>query len=140
MIIRSTAAALSILLLAFAAPAAKPARAAGSSSDLISAVKNVSSETDKYRSLMANFTADEFHFVDAQSVLSPSQKTAYETALSKNKSAIADLQYTLEHTTLTGSDGVITTLARLMKAQNLTIDQVVGVYVAANGAITLFYR
>lgn len=139
MVNRFAAAALSVLLL-LVALACAPAQAAGSSSDLMSAVKNVSSETDKYRSLMANFTAGEFHFVSAQSVLTPSERAAYEAALSKNKSAIADLQYTLDHTTLTGSDGVITTLARLMKAQNLTIDQVVGVYVGPNGAVTLFYR
>lgn len=140
MVNRYGAAALLILLLAFSGALWAPAQAAGSSSDLMAAVKNVASETDKFRSMMANFTADEFHFVNAQDVLTRAQKSAFDAAVNKNRSEIADLRDTLNHTTLTGSDGVITTLARLMKAQNLAIDRVIGVYVGSGGEITLFYR
>jgi len=72
--------------------------------------------------------------------MSASQAAAYKAALRKNASDISDLRDTLNHTTVTGTDGVLVTLPRLLKRQNIAIDQIIGVYVGAGGDITLFYQ
>jgi|GEM_PF-3334394 len=133
---RHAAAALSVLIFAFA-PAA---RAAGGASDLLAAVTNVSNESTKFRSMMANLNADQFHLVSVQSVMTPAQETAYKNALRKNASEIADLRDTLNHTTVTGTDGVLTTLRKVLLQHNVTIDQITGLYVSGDGQITLFYQ
>ena len=137
---RHGAAALSVLMFVLAGVFALPAHAAGGTSDLLAAVKNVSSESDKFRSMMSNINANQIHVVNAQSVMSTSEETAYRSALRKNASDISDLRDTLNHTTVTGSDGVLITLPRLLKRQNITIDQVIGVYIGGGGQITLFYQ
>ena len=137
---RHAAAALSVLMLLSAGVRALPAHAAGSTSDLLAAVKNVSSESDKFRSLMSGINASQIHLVNAQSVMSDSQKSAYQAAMHKNASDIADLRDTLNHTTVTGDDGVLITLKRLLLKQNITIDQIIGVHIGGDNQITLFYQ
>jgi len=134
------AVALSVLTLVLSGVLAAPVHAAGGNSDLLAAVKNVSSESDKFRSMMSNINATQIHLVSAQSAMSASQAAAYKTALRKNASDISDLRDTLNHTTVTGADGVLVTLPRLLKRQNIAIDQVVGIYVGGDGQITLFYQ
>ncbi len=137
---RHAAAALSILMFGLAATHALPARAAGSTSDLLAAVRNVSGESDKFRSMMANINANQIHLVTVQSAMSSNDESAYKSALRKNASDISDLRDTLNHTTVTGSDGVLITLRKLLMQKNVTIDQVTGVYVGSDGQITLFYQ
>lgn len=139
MTIRYGAAAFLTALLCFAGMFASPAGAAGSSSTLLAAVDNVSSQSDKFRSMMSNINASQIHVVNVQSVMSPSDEAAYKKALRKNASDIADLRDTLGHTTVTGSDGVLVTLTKLLAKQNITVDQVVAVYVSGD-QITLFYQ
>lgn len=137
---RHAAAALSVLMFAFAASVALPAHAAGSTTDLLAAVKNVSSESDKFRSMMSNLNANQIHVVSAQSAMSGGQQTAYQSALHKNATIIADLRDTLNHTTVTGDDGVLVTLKRVLLKQNVSIDRVIGIYVGTDNQITLFYQ
>lgn len=137
---RYAAAALSILMFVFAGAYALPAQAAGGSSDLLAAVNNVSSESNKFRSMMSDINASQIHVVNVQSVMSESQQGAYTKALRKNASEISDLRDTLNHTTVTGTDGVLVTLPRLLLRQEVTIDQIIGVFVGGDGQITLFYR
>ncbi len=137
---RHAVAALSILMFLLASATALPARAAGNTSDLLAAVKNVSSESDKFRSMMANLNESQIHVVDAQSIMSASAQSAYKFAISKNASSIADLRDTLNHTTVTGSDGVLVTLRKVLLRQNVAVDRVVGVYVGGDGQVTLFYQ
>jgi hypothetical protein len=137
---RHAAAALSVFTLVFAGVCALPAHAAGSTTDLLAAVKNVSSESDKFRSMMSDLNAGQIHVVNAQSVMSDTQKTAYQAALHKNASNIADLRDTLNHTTVTGDDGVLVTLKKVLMRQNVSIDRVIGIYVGGDNQITLFYQ
>lgn len=137
---RHAAAALSVLMFVLAGAFAPPAHAAGSTSDLLAAVKNVSSESDKFRSLMGDLNENQIHVVNAQSAMSDAQKAAYTAALHKNASDISDLRDTLSHTTVTGSDGVLITLRKLLLRQNITIDQITGVYVGGDRQVTLFYQ
>lgn len=137
---RHAAAALSILMFVLAGAYALPARAAGSTSDLLAAVRNVSSESDKFRSMMANINAGQIHLVNVQSVVSSSEEAAFKSAVRKNASDIADLRDTLNTTTVTGNDGVLITLRKLLLQKNVTIDQITGVYVGGDGQITLFYQ
>jgi hypothetical protein len=130
----------SLLLLALAL--ALPARifAAGASGELIAAVKNVSSQADKLRSMMSNLNASQFHVVNVRNVLSSSDEAAFKSSVKKNASDISDLRDTLTHTTVTGDDGVVVPLRKVLLGKNITIDQVVGVYVGGDGQITLFYQ
>lgn len=137
---RHAAAALSVLMFVFAGALAQPAHAAGSTSDLLAAVKNVSGESDKFRSMMSNINASQIHLVNARSVMSATDDTAYRSALRKNASDISDLRETLNHTTVTGNDGVLITLRKLLLRQNITIDEIIGVYVGSDEQITLFYQ
>lgn len=136
---RHAAAALSVLMFVLAGAFAQPAHAAGGTSDLLAAVNNVSGESDKFRSMMSNINASQIHVVNVQSVMSATDENAYKKALKKNASGISDLRDTLNHTTVTGSDGVLITLRRLLQRQNVTIEQINGVYVGSDGTITLFY-
>jgi hypothetical protein len=108
-----------------------PASAAGSA-DLTAAIKNMPAQSDKLRSLMSNLSVSQFHFVSAAGQVDAA-------TLHKNAAAIADLRDTLSHATLTDSDGVVTTLRKVLVSKNLTIDQIVAVYVGGN-QITLFYQ
>lgn len=137
---RHAAAALSVLLFTLAGTFVLPALAAGGTSDLLAAVKNVSSESDKFRSMMANINASQIHLVNASSVMSQGQKSAYDAAVRKNASSISDLRDTLNHTTVTGSDGVLITLRKLLMRQNIAIEQITGVYVGGDNQITLVYQ
>ncbi|HKU68371.1 MAG TPA: hypothetical protein VJP85_11400 [Candidatus Baltobacteraceae bacterium] len=137
---RHAAAALSVLMFVLAGAFAQPAHAAGGTSDLLAAVNNVSGESDKFRSMMSNINASQIHVVNAQSVVSAGDGAAYKKALKKNASTIADLRDTLSHTTVTGSDGVLITLRKLLLRKNIAIEQVIGVYVGDDGQITLFYQ
>jgi hypothetical protein len=139
MAIRLAAATLSVLV-ASAAAFGQPAYAAGSSADLLAAVRNVSGESDKFRSMMSNLNAAQFHLVDVSSVMTAADETAYKSAVRKNASDIADLRDTLNHTTITGSDGVLVTLRKVLLQKNISIDQITGVYVGSDGQITLFYQ
>lgn len=117
-----------------------PALAAGGSGELIAAVKNVSSQADKLRALMSNLSASQFHVVNVRNVLSSGDEAAFKTSLKKNATDITDLRDTLTHTTVTGDDGVVVPLRKVLLTKNVTIDQVVGVYVGGDGQITLFYQ
>lgn len=135
---RHAAAALSILVFVLAGSAL--AAQAADTSNLLAAVRNVSSESGKFRSMMANINASQIHLVNVQSIMSSSDEAAYRSALRKNASDISDLRDTLNTTTVTGSDGVLITLRKLLLQKNVTIDQINGVYVAGDGQITLFYQ
>lgn len=136
---RLGAAALSVLMFVLAGAFAHPAYAASGTSDVVAAVNNVSGESDKFRSMMSNINASQIHVVNVQSVMSATDENAYKKALKKNALGISDLRDTLNHTTVTGSDGVLITLRRLLQRQNVTIEQINGVYVGSDGTITLFY-
>lgn len=118
--------------------AAAPATAA-TSSELVNAVKTISAQTDKLRSMMADLSQNQFQIVSVASVLSSGDEAAFKEALKKNASDIADMRDTLTHTTLTGDDGVVTSVAKLLQAQNLKISQVVAIYISGS-QVTLFYQ
>jgi hypothetical protein len=130
----------SLLLLALALSLPARVFAAGSSGELIAAVKNVSSQADKLRSMMSNLNASQFHVVNVRNVLTSGDEAAFKTSMKKNASDISDLRDTLTHTTVTGDDGVVVPLRKVLLSKNITIDQVVGVYVGGDGQITLFYQ
>jgi hypothetical protein len=140
MIRRSVTAALSVLMFALVGMYALPAHASGGTSDMLAAVTNVSSEATKFRSMMGNLNASQIHVVNVQNAMSESQQNEYRKALHKNASDIADLRDTLNHTTVTGNDGVLITLRNLLKKQNITIDQINGVHIDSAGQITLFVQ
>jgi hypothetical protein len=119
---------------------APPAFAAGGSSGVVATVNDVVAQTAKFRSLMANLTQTQFHLVNAQSLLAPGDGNALRNALRKHAADIDSLRESLTHTTMTGNDGSITTLKKVLAAQNVTIDQVIGVSVDSSGAITLYYQ
>ncbi len=133
-------AAFSTLLLFLALAPGPPVLAAGGSVELIAAVKNVSTQADKLRSMMSNLNASQFHVVNVRSVLSSQDESAYKASVKKNATDISDLRDTLTHTTVTGDDGVVVPLRKVLLTKNVTIDQVVGVYVGGDGQITLFYQ
>lgn len=137
---RRIAASFSTLLLILALFPAAHAIGAGGSGELIAAVKNVSTQADKLRSMMSNLNANQFHVVNARSVLSASDEAAFKTSVKKNATDISDLRDTLTHTTVTGEDGVVVPLRRVLQSKNVSIDQVIGVYVGGDGQITLFYQ
>lgn len=106
---------------------------------LMAALKNGPSETDKFRGMMSALTAAEFHVVNVQSLLAGNDGAAYQSALKKSASEIADLRETLSHTTLTGDDGIVELLSTLLKKQSVVVAQVVAVHVDGN-QVTLFYQ
>ncbi len=108
-----------------------PVLAAGSA-DLAVAVKNMPAQSDKFRSMMSNLSVTQFHFVNVAGEVD-------SATLHKNASAIADLRDTLGHATLTDNEGVVVTLRKVLQSKNLSVDQVVGIYVGG-GQITLFYQ
>jgi hypothetical protein len=137
---RHVAAAFPVIILVLASAFVTPAYAAGDSSELMTAVKNVSAQADKFRSMMSNLNASQFHVVNVASVMNPGDQSSYQSSLKKNASEISDLRDTLTHTTVTGDDGVVVPLRKVLVTKNVTIDQVIGVFVANDGQITLFYR
>jgi len=108
-----------------------PASAA-SSADLAAAIKNMPAQSDKLRALMSNLSVSQFHFVNAAGQVDAA-------TLRKNAASIADLRDTLAHATLTDSDGVVTTMRKVLVSKNLTIDQIVAIYVGGS-QITVFYQ
>lgn len=134
------AALIAVLAFLVAGATAVQAAASGNSTQLLAAVKSVGTQADKFRSMMSDLDASQFHFVNVQSVLSSEQQSAYASAVKKNASDIADLRDTLNHTTVTGTDGIVTPLRKILLAQNLTVGQIVGVYVGSDRQITLFYQ
>lgn len=106
-----------------------PALAAGSG-DYAAAAKNMPAESDKFRSLMSNLSLAQFHFVSV---------SVDAATLRKNASAIADLRETLGHATLMDNQGIVIPLRKVLQSKNLSIDQIVGIYVGGN-QITLFYQ
>jgi len=107
-----------------------PTLAAGSA-DFTAAVKSLPAQSDKFRSMMSNLSVTQFHFVSVAGAADPA-------TMHKNASAIADLRDTLGHATLVDSQGVVMPLRKLLQSKNLTVDQIVGIYVSG-GQITLFY-
>lgn len=135
------AAAFSLGLLILALTPSTPLFAAGNDSvELITAVKNVSTQADKLRSMMSNLNAGQFHVIRVPSALSSGDEATYRTSIRKNAADITDLRDTLGHCTVTGLDGVVVPLRKVLLTKNVSIDQVMGVYVAGNGEITLFYQ
>jgi hypothetical protein len=108
-----------------------PARAAGTA-DYAAAVKNLPAQSDKFRSMMSNLSVSQFHFVSVAG-------EADAVTLRKNAAAIADLRETLGHATLVDNQGIVITLRKVLQAKNLSVDQIVGIYVGGN-QITLFYQ
>lgn len=131
--IRHLASVLS--LLAIMGMTAAPVRASDST-QLAMALKSMPAQADKFRSMMSNLNASQFHLVNAASI----ENSEYKSAIKKNASQLSDLRETLAHTTLTGDDGVVVSLRKVLQQKNITIDQVIGVYVGADGQITLFYQ
>jgi uncharacterized membrane protein YjgN (DUF898 family) len=122
--------ALAAMLLP-AAVFSLPVSAAGSA-DLAAAIKNMPAQSDKFRALMSSLSVTQFHFVSAAGQVDAA-------TLHKNAAAIADLRDTLSHATLVDSQGIVTTLRKVLVSKNLTIDQIVAIYVGGN-QITLFYH
>jgi hypothetical protein len=137
---RHVAAAFSVLLLTLAGVLPTLSYAAGDASELMTAVKNVASQADKFRALMANLNANQFRVVNVQSVIGAGDQASYKASLKKNAADISDLRDTLTHTTVTGTDGVVVPLRKVLLGKNVSIEQVVGVYVGGDGQITLFYQ
>ncbi len=105
---------------------------AAGSADLAVAVKNMPAQSDKFRSLMSNLNATQFRFVNVAGEVD-------SATLRKNASAIADLRDTLGHATLVDNEGIVVPLRKVLQSKNVTIDQIVGIYVGG-GEITLFYQ
>lgn len=128
-----------LLAVAFitAALFAVPATAADSG-QLIAAVKDMPAQADKFRSMMGNLSVSQFHFVSVSSVVG-GEESAYKASLRKNATALSSLRDTLSHATLTDDQGIVISLLKVMKAKELTIEQVTGIYVSGN-SITLFYQ
>lgn len=124
-----------VSLLAVLYAAAAPARASDST-NLVTALKAMPAQADKFRSMMSNLNASQFHVVNAGDMMS----AEFKTSLKKDSSDIADLRDTLTHTTVTGADGVVVPLRKILTAKNVSIDQVIGIYVGGDGQITLFYQ
>ncbi len=134
--IRHLAVVLSMLALfaSFIAPAK-----ASDSTQLLAALKAMPAQADKFRTMMSNLNASQFHLVNASSVMDAGDAT-YKTSLKKDAATLADLRETLSHTTVTGADGVIEPLRKVLQTKSVTIDQVIGVYVGGDNQITLFYQ
>jgi hypothetical protein len=122
--------------LAFPAAVARGA----DSGQLMVAMKSMPAQADKFRSMMADLNASQFKLVSVQSAIASGDEALLRSSLKKNASGIADLRDTLNHTTVTGSDGVVVPLKKVLMAKNVSIDQIVGVYVGGDGSITLFYQ
>ena len=136
--LKSLAVALALAgALALVPQAARGAQA--TYAQLITSLKNCSSEADKFRGMMAGLTAAEFHVVNVQTLLAGNDQSAYESALKKETSEIADLRETLSHTTLTSDDGIVELLSTMLKKDSITVAQVVALHVDGN-QITLFYQ
>lgn len=137
MVRRHVAVALTLLcILAFPAAVARGA----DSGQLMVAMKSMPAQADKFRSMMADLNASQFKLVSVQSAIASGDEALLRSSLKKNASGIADLRDTLNHTTVTGSDGVVVPLKKVLMAKNVSIDQIVGVYVGGDGSITLFYQ
>jgi hypothetical protein len=124
--------AIVLPLLALLCVAAPPARASDSS-QLVTALKAMPAQADKFRSMMSDLNASQFHLVNAAGMASAGE-------LKKNASQISDLRDTLSHTTVTGADGVVVPLRKVLSGKNVSIDQVIGIFVGSDGQITLYYQ
>jgi len=117
--------------LLLAASSALPAVAAGSA-EYAAAVKNIPAQSDKFRSMMSNLSAAQFHFVNVAGQVDAA-------TLKKNAAAISDLRDTLSHATLVDNQGIVVTLSKVLLSKNLTIAQIVGISIGGT-QITLFYQ
>ena len=122
-------AALAALLTAAAFPLS--ARAAGSA-DYTAAMKSLPAQSDKFRALMSNLSVAQFHFVSVAGQVDAA-------TLKKNAAELADLRDTLSHATLVDNQGIVITLRKVLQSKNLSLDQIVAIYVGGN-QITLFYQ
>ncbi len=127
--------AIALSTLAFLLFAVLSAHASDSGA-LLTALKAMPAQADKFRSMMSDLNAAQFHVVNAASIMSSGDAAA----LKKDGSQISDLRDTLSHTTVTGTDGVVVPLRKILLTKNVTIDQVIGIYVGSDGQITLFYQ
>jgi hypothetical protein len=134
---RHFAAAFALLCLLAAIPLTVKG---ADSSQLMVALRTMPAQADKFRSMMSNLNASQFRLVSVQSAMSAGDEAAFKTSMKKNAGDLADLRDTLQHTTVTGADGVVTPLKKVLLAKNVSIEQVIGVYVAGDGQITLFYQ
>jgi len=115
---------------------ALPARASDSS-QLMTALKAMPAQADKFRSMMSDLNASQFHLVNAAGL---TDSADIRTSLKKDASQLSDLRETLSHTTVTGADGVVVPLRKVLLTKNVSIDQVIGIMVGTDGQITLFYQ
>jgi len=122
-------AALAALLTAAAFPLS--VRAAGSA-DYTAAMKSLPAQSDKFRALMSNLSVAQFHFVSVAGQVDAA-------TLKKNAAELADLRDTLSHATLVDNQGIVITLRKVLQSKNLSVDQIVAIYVGGN-QITLFYQ
>lgn len=129
----SAFAALAALLLTMGTASAAPSGLAGT-------IDTISAQTAKFRGLMGTLNQSQFHLVDEQTLLASSAGAAANAAIKKHASDIAGLRDTLMHTTMTGSDGVILSLPMMLKAQNVTVDQIIGIQVGSDNSVTLYYQ
>lgn len=127
--------AIVLPLLALLAAAAIPARASDST-QLMTALKAMPAQADKFRTMMSNLNASQFHLVNCANIMDSGDKSS----LKKDAAVLADLRDTLSHTTVTGADGVVEPLKKVLQTKSVTIDQVIGVFVGADGQITLYYQ
>ena len=109
---------------------------AASSGELLSAIKTLPAQTDKLRGMMADLNESQFKLVDVSAL---ADDEAVRAALKKGAADVADMRDTLTHTTLTGNDGVVTSVARLLGAKDLKISQVVAISVTGS-QVTLYYQ
>lgn len=138
---RLAAALSSVLFLAFIFGALAAPGLGASSGDLLNAVKTAAAQTDKLRSMMANLNQSQFKVVSVDSVLSSGDEAAFRTAMKKNAADLADMRDTLSHTTMTGNDGVIMSVAKLLDGQSppVKISQIAAMSIAGD-EVTLYYQ
>ena len=135
------AALSSVLFFAFIFGALAAPSLGASSGDLLNAVKTTAAQTDKLRSMMANLNQSQFKVVSVASVLSSGDEAAFRAEMKKNASDIADMRETLAHTTMTGNDGVIMSVAKFLDGENppVKISQVAAISIAGD-SVTLYYQ
>lgn len=125
---RHVAALFALLFTLTAIPAA-------AAPDALAAMKSIVAQTDKYRSMMANFSTSQFHLAQVPA----SESRAVAALVKKDASDVAGLRETLAATTMVNSQDIITSLPVFLKPNGVTVDRIVAVSVGGNGQITLFY-
>ncbi|HZT12294.1 MAG TPA: hypothetical protein VFA29_05815 [Candidatus Baltobacteraceae bacterium] len=133
---RLAAALAAVFLYAVLSAAFGAQSLAASSGELLSAIKTLPAQTDKLRGMMADLNESQFKLVDVSAL---ADDAAVRAALKKGAADVADMRDTLTHTTLTGNDGVVTSVAKLLGAKDLKISQVVAISVTGS-QVTLYYQ